>query len=155
MYVICIVITEKCKISTKIKPNNKGLFDASFFKRCIMHLMWPNFKFPPLPSSSFSSYSFATLSFISISLYFSLPPHTSDPTKKLSTVPHNEVRFFHMLMLLLTAQCTAQHKARNRAAPKNKVVYTHMHTDTHTNSAGMATVTMNPNELPLSCLQLW
>lgn len=31
MCVICIVITEKCKISNKIKPNNKGLFDASLF----------------------------------------------------------------------------------------------------------------------------
>lgn len=42
------------------------------------------------------------------------PPPTSDLTKTLCTVPHNEVCFFHMLMLLLTAQCAAQGEKQSR-----------------------------------------
>lgn len=47
---------------------------------------------------------------------FRFVPHplpTSDPTKKLCIVPHNEVCFFHMLMPLPTVQCTAQGKKQS------------------------------------------
>lgn len=92
------------------------LLSAEFFSVCFLITRSHT---PPLqpPTLSF---------FTSTSLYF-----TSDPTKTPCTAAHNEVRFFHMLMLLLTAQHTAQ-SAGQSCYRKQGCAHVRAHMHTHT-----------------------
>ena len=88
-------------------------FDVAHFKTFILRLSRPFtvelffFKFNS-PSLHHSPSHSPGPRFLLFAFIFLLSPSTSDLTKKLCTAPHNEVRLFQMLMLLLTAQCTTQ-----------------------------------------------
>lgn len=138
----------------KICLNNQGWFDVLWkgllWFWCSLILNFPllplssfqlSSSFPPLSSSLSSTLS---LSWPPFFFHFPFVPSTSDLTKKLCTAPYNEVYFFHMLMLLLTAQCTAQGKKQSWSEKTRPYTHTQAYT-THRHTVGMVKVTVNPD----------